>query len=260
MTKVVITGSGAAYGVPSVPRGWGVCDPQNPKNRRLRAGVYVQTDDAQILIDTAPDLHAQLERLQLTKVDAVLYTHTHADHLHGIDDLRGMTCCMGHSIDFYATEEHIREIRKRFSYVIHDGATHKARRPEMEPNVIRFGEEFFINRTAVMPLEFAGHTMPTTGFSLSGGQVVVVPDFQIIPPSTLQYLQERDVNLLIMPLTAICQEAYHAGLETVLHYAEIIQPQRCVLTHMGIKCDYDAVMKMTPENVVPAYDGLTVEL
>ncbi|MBP5353340.1 MAG: MBL fold metallo-hydrolase [Alphaproteobacteria bacterium] len=260
MTKVVITGSGAAYGVPSIPRGWGVCDPHNPKNRRLRAGVYVQTDDAHILIDTAPDLHAQLEMLGLDRIDAVLYTHTHADHLHGLDDLRGMTCCMGHSINFYATEEHIREIRKRFSYVIADGAMHKARRPELEPNEICAMHEFRIHKTAIMPLAFAGHTMPTTGFSISGGQVVVVPDFQIIPPQTLQYLQELNVNLLIMPLTAVCQEAYHAGLETVLHYAEIIQPKRCILTHMGIKCDYEAVAKMTPENMMPAYDGLTIEL
>lgn len=107
MSKLIILGSGAAPGVPSVSGGWGACNLQNPKNKRQRAGVYLTDGTTQILVDTSPDLKNQLIANNIKTLDGVLYTHTHADHLHGIDDLRGITRNTGKSLKFYGAAPHI---------------------------------------------------------------------------------------------------------------------------------------------------------
>lgn len=261
MTKVIVLGSGAATGVPSLSGGWGACDPDNPKNRRQRTGLYVEDRGTKLLIDTSVDLKNQLIANQIKTVNGVLYTHTHADHLHGIDDLRGITRNLHGCLDFYAIEPHIADIKQRFSYAFanieHQDSTNH---PELLPNIIRFGEEFAIGDISVMPLEFSGHTMVTTGYCLNRGQIVVVPDFKFIPPQTMDYLTKISVNLLIMPLTIPWQNTYHADIQIVLHYAKELKAKQVVLTHMAVECDYEKINEMTPENVTPAYDNMTIEL
>ena len=260
MSKLIILGSGAAPGVPSVSGGWGACNPNNPKNRRQRAGVYLSDGTTQLLVDTSPDLKNQLIANNITEVDGVLYTHTHADHLHGIDDLRGITRNTGHSLNFYATMPQIEEIKKRFSYafsnVEHLDITN---RPELLPVEIKYGEKFAVGTFDIMPLEFGGHTMTTTGFCFNDGQTVLVPDFKFIPPQTLEYLQKIDVDVLIMPLTMLREGRYHAGIDIILDSASKIAAKRVVLTHMATECDFDEVMNLTPENMEPAFDNMIIE-
>lgn len=260
MSKLIILGSGAAPGVPSVSGGWGACNPNNPKNRRQRAGVYLSDGTTQLLVDTSPDLKNQLIANNITEVDGVLYTHTHADHLHGIDDLRGITRNTGHSLNFYATMPQIEEIKKRFIYafsnVEHFDITN---RPELLPVEIKYGEKFAVGTFDIMPLEFGGHTMTTTGFCFNDGQTVLVPDFKFIPPQTLEYLQKIDVDVLIMPLTMLREGRYHAGIDIILDSASKIAAKRVVLTHMATECDFDEVMNLTPENMEPAFDNMIIE-
>ena len=116
MQSVTILGSGAAPGVPSVANGWGNCNPDNPRNIRLRAGTYFELDDTKILVDTSPDLRLHLLNNNITKIDAVLLTHAHADHLHGIDDLREINRIMRAPIDFYAQKNVMIDVKKRFDY------------------------------------------------------------------------------------------------------------------------------------------------
>ena len=261
MTKLVILGSGAAPGVPSVSGGWGACNPLNPKNKRQRAGVYITDGKTQILVDTSPDLKNQLIANNITKLDAVLYTHTHADHLHGIDDLRGITRNTGKSLNFYATSPQIAEIKERFAYVFAN-MEHKdiTNHPELLPVEIEYGREFCVGSFKLRPLEFGGHTMVTTGYCFNDGEIVIVPDFKSIPDITLQYLQQINVNVLIMPLTILHGGRYHANIDIILDYASKIKADRFVLTHMATECDYDEVLKMTPENMEPAFDNMLIEL
>jgi len=112
MTNVIILGAGAAPGVPSLSSGWGVCNPNNPYNRRRRAGVYYDFDGVKILVDTSPDLRMQLIDNQIKCLDAVLYTHAHADHLHGIDYLREINRINACNLDFYATSKVLKIIKK----------------------------------------------------------------------------------------------------------------------------------------------------
>lgn len=260
MSRAIILGSGAAPGVPSVSGGWGACNPNNPKNKRQRAGVYLTDGTTQILIDTSPDLKNQLIANNIKVVDGVLYTHTHADHLHGIDDLRGITRNTKKSLKFYATAQQIEEIKERFRYAFanieHSDITNH---PELLPVEIEYNKDFQIGSFKIKPLEFTGHTMITTGYSFNDGQLVLVPDFKSMPEPTLSYLQQIDVNVLIMPLTILHEGSYHAGIDIILKYASQIKAKQVVLTHMATECDYDEVMKLTPENMEPAFDNMMIE-
>ncbi len=261
MSKLIILGSGAATGVPSISGGWGACKKDNPKNKRQRAGIYFDDNGTQILIDTSPDLKNQLIDCRIRTLDAVLYTHTHADHLHGIDDLRGITRNLRGSLNIYASPEHLAEIQERFSYVFSNAEhTDITNHPELLANEFTAYETFKVKNTEILPLKFAGHSIPTYGFMFNRGQVVIVPDFRIIPDETLHILQNIDVNVLIIPLTIIHESAYHAGIETVLRYIGEIRAKKVIITHMAAQCDYQDIDRITPQNVHPAYDYLTLDL
>ncbi len=259
--RVIILGSGAAPGVPTISDGWGRCNPQNPKNRRGRAGVYVELDGTGILIDTSADFRNQMLDGNISKVDGVLYTHAHADHVMGIDDLRAFSYHTHKGLNIYATAEHIDELRKRFGYVFTDiPSAERTARPQLISNIIEYEKAFNIGNIEVVPLEFAGHPVTTTGYCLNKGRVVLIPDYKVIPPQTLAYLQKIDVNVLIMPLTTIEPTLYHAGIKIDFDYIRQIRPKAVYFTHLGPDCDYDAVMRQCLPFMQPAYDGLTVEL
>lgn len=272
MSRVIILGSGAAPGVPIISFGWGDCNPQNPKNRRTRAGVYVELDNTKILIDTSADIRNQLIDNDIDNVDGVLYTHAHADHIMGIDDLRALSYnndelftanlnIHSNVLNIYGVKEHIDEIRHRFGYVFTDIPPQETtQRPRLVSNIIEYFKPFNLGNIKIMPLAFTGHPVPTVGYALNDGQLVLIPDYKVIPPQTLEYLQKIDVNVLIMPLTNIQPTLYHAGIEDDLDYIQKIRPNRVFFTHMGPKCDYDEIMRLTPENMQPAYDGLEIEL
>lgn len=272
MDKVIILGSGAAPGVPTISDGWGKCDAKNSKNRRSRAGIYVEIGQDKILIDTSADLRNQLIENNIRKIDAVFYTHAHADHLMGIDDLRALNYSVdelfgdeknvkGKTLNIYATDEHITEIRHRFGYVLVDEKSPEVtHRPQLKPNVVEYEKEILVGKTEIVPLGFTGHPVPTTGYVFDEGKLVVVPDYKFMPKQTLEYLQNIDVNVLIMPLTNIKECIYHAGMDIDLDYIKKIKPKRVFFTHLGPECDYETVLKMCPKGIEPAYDNLLIEL
>ena len=261
MNKVIILGSGAAEGVPVISSGWGNCNPNNPKNRRSRAGVYIEIEDTKLLIDTSADLRNQLINNNIGEIDGVLYTHAHADHVMGIDDLRALTYHRQQGLNIYAALIHLNELRRRFGYVFADIPSNETTlRPQLIANTLELGREFCVGNIKIMPLEFTGHPVPTTGYALNDGQIVLIPDYKIIPAQTLEYLQKIDVNVLIIPLTNLRTTKYHSGIETDITYIRRIAPKQVFFTHLGPECDYDEVMQITPENMAPAYDGLEIEL
>src|SRR5690349_24341552 len=136
--KVTILGCGASTGVPVIGPNWGRCDPTDPRNRRRRVSVLVEVEDVVILIDTSPDLREQLLDAGVNRLDAVIITHAHADHLHGIDDLRSVNRLMGRAIPLFADAKTLREIARRFGYALEPvpepGRYHK---PTLEPHEIR---------------------------------------------------------------------------------------------------------------------------
>ena len=260
--KLTFLGTGTSHGVPVLCCDCAVCKSSDPHDKRSRSSAYVQTDDGKyFLIDIGPDFRTQALRQDIRQIDAVLLTHAHADHIMGIDDLRAFSYHTHEGLNIYATAEHIDELRRRFGYVFADiPSTERTARPQLISNIIEYEKAFNIGNIEVVPLEFAGHPVPTTGYCFNKGRVVLIPDYKIIPPQTLACLQKIDVNVLIMPLTTIEPTLYHAGMKIDFDYIRQIRPKAVYFTHLGPDCDYDAVMRQCLPFMQPAYDGLTVKL
>ena len=261
MTRVVILGAGAAPGVPSLSYGWGDCNPENPRNIRRRTSVYYDFDGTHILIDTSPDLRQQLLDNQIKHLDGVLYTHKHADHLHGLDDLREVNRIMLKNINIYAQADTMAGIRERFSYMLTqpDHVNNVIRRPSLIPNQVEWGRALIIKNISIVPMELSGHNAVSTGYILNGGEIVHLADFKSISPESLRLIKRRP-KLLIIPLTTPFGQPFHAGLGEVLEYIEKINPERTIINHMAAECDYDEINSKTPDNVFPAYDNMIIEI
>lgn len=258
--KVIILGAGAAPGVPSLSVGWGNCDPNNPKNQRTRTSTYVEIDGVRILIDTNPDLRGQLIRNNIRKLDAVLYTHAHADHVHGIDDLREINRISGKSLNIYAGSQTLQYIKSSFSYLISkpNQVKNVVRQPSLIPNRVKGNHSFYIKGVKITPIKLLQHCPECLGYVFNDGEYVHVADFKRIAESAFKMVA-RKPKLLVMPLTTPYGQIQHAGLDELLGYLERFNPEKAIINHMASESDYDEINEATPENVEAAYDNMVVE-
>lgn len=261
MNKVLILGAGAAPGVPSINSGWGACNPDNPKNYRTRTSVFIEINGVTILIDTNPDINRQLTYHQIRQFDALLYTHAHADHIHGIDDMRGINRVTHKNLNFYCGAKTAHYIKHNFSYLLTkpDKVQDVVRMPSLVANIVKPNHAFEINGLKIMPIEILGHCPESLGYIFNDGEVVYIPDFKEIAEKSYQHILRRP-KLLVIPLTTPYGQLTHAGLEDVLQVVERVNPERTVINHMASECDYDWVNEVTPDNVEPAYDGMEIYL
>ena len=259
MNKVIILGAGAAPGVPSINNGWGSCNPDNPKNYRTRTSTFIEMNGIKILIDTNPDINRQLIQHQINRFDALLYTHAHADHIHGIDDMRGINRVTHRNLNFYCGAKTAQYIKHNFSYllskpnIVHD----VVRMPSLVPNIIKANHVFEISGLQIMPIKILGHCPESLGYIFGSGELVYIPDFKQIAESAFKQVVHRP-KLLIIPLTTPFGQVTHAGLDDVLKVIDRINPEKAVINHMASECDYDWVNSMTPNNVEAAYDGMEI--
>lgn len=263
MNKIIITGSGAAPGVPALACGWGNCNPENTKNIRKRSGTYLEIGNMRILIDTSPDLRMQLIENNIRYIDGVLYTHAHADHLHGIDDLREFNRISGKPVDIYATSQTMKDIQTRFSYMFDDSLSNDSGRyaAKLNPTIISPLKDFEIKGTKIGVLELEGHLINSNGFVFNDGEIVYISDCKTIPPQALSKITVKP-KLMVIPLTVIHAQYpnfYHMDLDKVLEYVNLIKPEKTIINHMAAECDYDEVNRLTAENVLPAYDNMVLE-
>ncbi len=261
--KLIILGSGAAPGVPSLASGWGDCNPNNPKNRRRRTSTYIEIGDAKFLIDTSPDIHWQLLDNNIRDIDAVLYTHSHADHLHGIDDLRDLNRISGKPLDVYGNIDTVEVIKKRFPYLVSDknNPNNPLYKPSLVLNTVSYGEPFYVKGVKIVPFGLFGHPITTNGYIFNDNELVYVADCLEIENKSLRLI-EKNPKLMVMPLTILkskWEKPYHMGIEKLLEYVDIIKPCKTIINHMASECDYDNVNALTPENVFPAYDNMVVK-
>lgn len=260
MTKALFLGAGASPGVPSLSCGWGACNPENPKNMRRRTSTLYEVNGVRILIDTSPDLRAQLLDNGIKTVDAVCYTHAHSDHLFGIDELREINRITCRPLDIYAADVTMKEIGKRFSYLLLDKASDDfyMSRPGLLPHIVKPNHAFYVKGVKLMPLKLLGHNMPTFGYIIND-EIVHIADFKYLANSAVKQINKIKPRLMVMPLTVIERHRHHIGLEEALAYIEQFDAENFVLNHMASECDYDYVNAHTPENVQPAYDNLKME-
>jgi phosphoribosyl 1,2-cyclic phosphate phosphodiesterase len=260
--KITVLGCGSSGGVPRIGNRWGACDPNNPRNRRLRCSLLVErmnTEGAtRVLIDTSPDLRAQLLNAGVSWLDGVLFTHDHADHSHGIDDLRVVAFNGRRHVDVHMSRDTAGILRQRFGYCFEtvEGSPYP---PILNLRHMQAGRPVTVNgeggTIAALPFDQAhGHTR-TLGFRF--GDVAYSCDVSDIPDASLAALEGLDV--WIVDALRRTPHPSHFALADTLRWIEWVKPKRAFLTNMHIDMDYDTLIRELPDGVEPAYDGLVVE-
>ncbi len=259
---VTILGCGFSGGVPRPGSGWGNCDPSNPRNRRRRCSVLVdrtapQGEKTRVLVDTGPDLREQLLSADVTRVDGVLYTHEHADHIHGIDDLRALFLANRRRVDVYADEPTWRTLSARFGYcfVTPPGSGYPAvlnRQPLTDRVPVTIAGPG--GDVTVLPFVQSHGDITALGFRFGG--MAYSPDVIDIPEASVAALE--GIELWIVDALWYRPHPSHFHLDLTLQWIDRIKPKRAILTNMHSDLDYDKLCATLPPNVVPAYDGLCV--
>ena len=254
--KITILGCGGAAGVPGISMGWGRCDPAEPRNRRRRAAILVETAGARLLVDTPPDLRSQLLDAAVRQLDAVVWTHDHADHLHGLDDLREINRVTRQPLPVWGHPEMLATARERFGYAFEppDPAFGSIiYRPMLDAHPIE--GPFQVGDLTVRPIDQDHGYCRSLG--LRFGDVAYCTDVVAFPEESLPALEGLD--LLIVGCLAEEPHPTHADVGKVLGWVEQFQPRRTVLTHMGSRLDYQTLRRQLPAGIEPAYDGMTLE-
>jgi phosphoribosyl 1,2-cyclic phosphate phosphodiesterase len=245
--KITVLGCGSSLGVPIVGGGWGACDPAEPRNRRRRASIVVEQGDTTLLIDTSPDLRSQLLEAGITRVDAVIWTHAHADHLHGINDLRGLSLTSHERIEGFADRATLGEIDGAFGYLV---TGDKFYRPVLATSEIT--GKFRIGDIEIEPFEQDHGFSKSLGFRF--GDFAYSTDVVTLPEPAFAAL--AGTRLWLVDCLREAPHPTHAHLERTLGWIERLRPERAVLTHMSHHTDYQTLIGKLPPGVEPAYDGL----
>ena len=250
--KVTILGSGTSHGVPVIGCDCPVCQSDDPKNKRTRASVLIESGAAAILIDTSTEFRIQAIREGISRLDAVLYTHPHADHLHGLDDVRSLT--WNTPLPLFATEKTEQEIRIRFDYIFQ-----KTQKGGGKPNVYfeRLDNSLVeIKGTRILPIEVLHGELPVLGFRV--GDFVYITDCSFIPKSSYQRL--AGTKTLIIGALRDKPHATHFNVDEAVEASRIIGAEHTYLTHICHDLEHGELLRRLPDGVTPAYDGLSIEI
>lgn len=254
--KLIMLGSGTSTGVPRIGNDWGLCDPAEPRNRRTRVSIIVENRaGARLLVDTSTDLRQQLLATGIDRVDAVFWTHDHADHAHGIDDLRVMRYNRGGPLPGYAAEETVRRLRQRFGYVFagQDGYPTIASIETLDR--LRMAAGFGIG-WCTMPHGPASST--GYRFECDGRSISYATDFNSITRDMVDLFHGTD--LLVVDCLRREPHPTHAHLGMALELADACRTARAVLTHLDKSMDYATLCGEVPPHVTVGYDGLEIDL
>lgn len=260
--KVTILGCGGSGGVPLIGPGWGECNPDNPKNRRRRVSILVQQQHINIICDTSPDFREQVLAADIHHLDAVLYTHDHADHTQGIDDLRFVRSkdkSIANRVPVYGTADTLGSLRHRFGYAFAqktEGSAHLYK-PFLEPSLVSYLHPIKVAGIDVIPFEQDhGFGTKTTGYRI--GNVAYSTDCVELPDASMDQLEGLD--LFIVDCLRFEPHMTHANFDKAMTWVEMLKPRHTILTHMNHLVDYDVIKARCPKGVEPAYDGLVVEI
>lgn len=260
--KITVLGCGTSTGVPVIGCDCKVCTSVNVKNKRTRSSVFVEADGSNFLIDSSTDLRLQALREKITKIDAVLFTHYHADHTHGIDDLRTFNShkdadhinCYGHVDTIVHLENTFRYI---FDISVNENGSYRGFRPKLK--TVTVDKPFNVNGVLVTPLKVYHNeaaTMVTYGYRI--GDFAYITDCKKIPEETYELL--KGLKVLILDGLRYKDHPTHLTVEEALKEAGKIGAEKTYLTHMGHEIEYDEALHSIGDGVGLCFDGLTIEL
>lgn len=250
--KMIILGSGTSTGVPMVGCHCPVCSSQDPRDKRTRASALVETGGRYILVDTSTDLRRQAIREHIPHIDAVLFTHSHADHIHGIDDLRGFHFIHRRVIPCYGAKETIDTIVGNFSYIF-KGLEMAGYAPLLEPHAV--AGPFTLFDCEITPIPLMHGTMAATGYRFN--DTAYLTDCSFIPEASMAML--TGLELLIIDALRYTPHGNHFNIEGALNVVKQLQPRRAIFTHLTHEVPYSDGARL-PAGVEFAYDGMTLEL
>lgn len=253
--RVTILGCGTSSGVPRIGNDWGECDPTEPKNRRRRVSLLVEHDGAAIVIDTGPDFREQMLAASIQRLDAVLYTHDHADHTHGIDDLRQIFHLMQAPVQCYASPVTWAVLVPRFDYVFAGTAFYPATAVANRlPPVLTVG-----GMTITWFVQNHGN-IDSIGYRVeaAGKAIAYSTDIKLLSAESEAAVEGLD--LWVVDALRRKPHPTHSHLDATLGWIARANPQRAVLTHMDQSMDYATLSQSLPLGVEPGYDGLTIDL
>lgn len=254
--RLTLLGTGTSVGVPMIGCTCPVCTSDDPRDQRTRTGVLIEHGEQRLLVDISADFRQQALRAKLERLDALLITHCHADHVFGLDDIRPFNFRHG-PVPLYASAATWRQLRRVFYYIFEREHTGGGL-PQIIPHTIE--EDFEVAGLHITPLPLIHGRGEVTGFRFSDGQraLAFITDCNEIPPASLARL--RDLDLLIIDALRYAPHPTHLHLEKTLAYIAELQPRRALLTHMSHDLKHAELQATLPAGVAPAYDGLQIEL
>ncbi len=258
--RITVLGCGSSGGVPLVGCPCAVCQSSNAKNKRTRVSILVETQGRKLLIDTSPDLRQQCLRHNLCSVDAILYTHAHADHCHGIDDVRSLNYHRNAAIPIYGDPATLVEIRQRFPYIFKPRAENYGwYKPALIPQEIcSDGAIQVLTVEGIEILAFPqwhGDSL-TLGFRIGG--FAYSTDVNRLPEMSLEVL--KGLKVWLVDCLRYQPSPTHAHLEMTLGWIQSVRPERAILTHLAHEMDYDTLAAQLPDGVEPAFDGMDIHV
>ncbi len=259
--KVTLLGTGGSAGLPQIggvdgAGDWGKCDPAEPRNRRSRASIVIEAPQGRLLVDTAPEIRLQLTENRVPKIDALLFTHPHADHIAGFDEIRILNRLLGAPLPAYADAETWAELRLRFDYAFKPWSGPGFFRPVLQTSTIAAGDTVDILGLKLSIISQDHGFIPSLGLRI--GNFAYCTDVVKFEPD--QFARLRGVETWIVDcFTSGPPHPTHVNLGTVLDWVGALQPKRTILTHMGIDMDYAWLRDNLPAGVEPGYDGMIIE-
>ncbi len=259
---LTILGCGSSGGVPRVGSGWGACDPAEPRNRRTRCSVLLERGGANgaktvVLVDTSPDLREQLLRADVRQLDGIVLTHPHADHTHGIDDVRPLVIHMRRRIALHMDAATSAVVRHNFNYIF-DTPAGSLYPPLLDEARIEAGRAFAISGPGgpieLMPFRLEHGEIEALGLRL--GDAAYTPDLNAIPPESERYVEGLD--LWVVDALRYARHPSHLSVSEALGWINRMRPRRSVLTNLHTDLDYAKLKAEIPEGVDVAYDGMTI--
>jgi len=253
--KIRILGCGTSTGVPKIGNEWGQCDSNEPRNRRLRSSILVESAEVRVLVDCGPDLRQQLLDAKVGRLDAVIVTHAHGDHCHGIDELRPVAQAMGGPVPLHARADVLAELEHRFAYAF---AQSDFYRPIVAPHALGEGLEVGSSMVRFVDQPHGGPTSLGLRFDEDGRSAAYAIDFSDLTDEMAELYEGVDV--WIADCLTRSPHPTHAHLDGVVAWARDLNVGQIYLTHMGNGLDYSALLAELPDWAAPAHDGLEIEL
>ncbi len=235
---------------------WGACDPGEPRNRRTRSSIVIEGPDGRVLVDTGPDMRAQLLACAVPRIDAIVFTHAHADHITGLDDVRLLNRIVGKPLPAFGTRATLDEIRRRFDYAFRPWERPHFYRPVLEPCEIEAGAAFSAAGVNFRTFEQDHHVMRTLGLRV--GDFAYSTDVVRLDEAAFAAL--AGVDTWLVGCFQRAPHFTHAHLELVLAWRERLGVRRTVLTHMGIDLDFGWLQRHLPDDVQVGVDGMTLQV